>query len=135
MYVNSVRCSYDWVLVFEVHEDDTMEKTEFQQKYSMKNIIGALRSAGLHTHPFYSVQRDEVYCKVRCPLKRLMEQADQIDHNMQLDEGAWASCVCGVWCEVTSPLCDILLCAGYPLALVAWSSEFWCDVVATCGDV
>lgn len=31
--------------------------------------------AGIETRMFYSVQRDEVYCKIRCPLERLQREA------------------------------------------------------------
>lgn len=31
--------------------------------------------AGIETRMFYSVQRDEVYCKIRCPLERLEHEA------------------------------------------------------------
>lgn len=32
-------------------------------------------AAGIETRMFYSVQRDEVYCKIRCPLDRLEREA------------------------------------------------------------
>lgn len=34
-----------------------------------------LAPAGIETRMFYSVQRDEVYCKIRCPLERLQREA------------------------------------------------------------
>lgn len=41
--------------------------------------------AGLDTSQFYSVQRDEVYCKIRCPRDRMVVQADKINYKLLLD--------------------------------------------------
>ena len=65
--------SYDWVFVFKVR-DEWDELDEVQKEFSMKRVIGALVQAGLDTAQFYSVQRDEVYCKIRCPLSKLVMQ-------------------------------------------------------------
>lgn len=51
----------------------------------MKHVISALVNAGLDTAQYYSVQRDEVYCKIRCPLSKLVMQADATDYKMLLD--------------------------------------------------
>ena len=40
---------------------------------------------GLETKMFYSVKRDEVYCKVRASLDRLCKEADRIDYKLELD--------------------------------------------------
>lgn len=66
--------SYDWVFVFQVR-DEWDDLDDFQKEFSMKRVINALAAAGLHTSQFYSVQRDEVYCKIRCPRDRLVAQA------------------------------------------------------------
>jgi hypothetical protein len=51
----------------------------------MIGILIKLGEAGLETKLFYSIQNDEVYCKIRCPLKRLMLEADRIDYKLQLE--------------------------------------------------
>jgi hypothetical protein len=60
--------------VFQVR-DEWDDLNDFQKEFSMKRVINALTAAGLHTSQFYSVQRDEVYCKIRCPRDRLVAQA------------------------------------------------------------
>lgn len=76
--------SFDWVFVFQVRNEwDVLD--DFQKEYSMKRVLSLLALAGLETSQFYSVQRDEVYCKIRCPLDRLVAQADAIDFKLLLD--------------------------------------------------
>jgi len=79
--------SYDWVFVFKVR-NEWDELDDYQKEFSMKRIINSLVTAGLETSQFYSVQRDEVYCKVRCPLDRLVSQADSVDYKLLLDSAA-----------------------------------------------
>ncbi|CAN0047779.1 unnamed protein product, partial [Laminaria digitata] len=43
---------------------------------------------GIETRMFYSVQRDEVYCKIRCPLERLGREADRVGYKTLLDANA-----------------------------------------------
>jgi len=100
--------SYDWVFVFPISEEP-MEKAfqvidehkmkgkkdewraglhraeYFKKYYSMKTIVDHLQSAGLETKLFYSTQRDECYCKIRCPPPRLEQQADLINYKLMLD--------------------------------------------------
>jgi len=79
--------SYDWVFVFEVR-NEWDELDDFQKEFSMKRVLNHLVMAGLETSQFYSVQRDEVYCKIRCPLDRLVAQADAVDFKLLLDPAA-----------------------------------------------
>ncbi|CAM9168269.1 unnamed protein product [Sphacelaria rigidula] len=37
---------------------------------------------------FYSARRDEVYCKIRCPLERLEREADRVDHKLLFDSNS-----------------------------------------------
>jgi len=76
--------SWDWVFVFKVAEADD-KPDHFQRKFSVRNIVSKLCEAGLQTSMFYSVQQDEVYCKVRAVPDRLKSEADRINHPMQLD--------------------------------------------------
>ncbi|CAM9243719.1 unnamed protein product [Hapterophycus canaliculatus] len=76
--------TWDYVMVFEVRAEDK-ELTSFQRKFSMKEILTKLNAGGIETRMFYSVQRDEVYCKIRCPLERLKREADRVGYKVLLD--------------------------------------------------
>ncbi|CAM9434451.1 unnamed protein product [Discosporangium mesarthrocarpum] len=76
--------SWDYVMVFEVRTEDK-ELTPYQRKFSMKEILSRLAAGGLETCMYYSVQRDEVYCKIRCPLERLEREADRTGYMLLLD--------------------------------------------------
>jgi hypothetical protein len=45
----------------------------------VKFILGRMADAGLQNKLFYSVQRDEVYCKIRCALPRYVSFITIID--------------------------------------------------------
>ncbi|CAM9354412.1 unnamed protein product, partial [Ectocarpus fasciculatus] len=76
--------SWDYVMVFKVY--DSEEKlSPHQQKNSLKNILAELAGGGLETKLFYSVQADEVYCKIRAPLVRLMKEADRVNLKLALN--------------------------------------------------
>jgi hypothetical protein len=76
--------SWDYVMVFKVY--DSEEKlSPAQKKNSLKNLLAELGSGGLETKLFYSVQADEVYCKIRAPLTRLMKEADRINLKLPLN--------------------------------------------------
>ncbi|KAJ8608273.1 hypothetical protein CTAYLR_007275 [Chrysophaeum taylorii] len=51
-----------------------------------KRLVSRLAASGLEYTSYYSVQGDEVYVKIRCPEKRLRDQADAIDFSMNLAE-------------------------------------------------
>ena len=76
--------SWDWVFVFKVAEADELP-LPFQKKNSVRAVVSKLCEAGLQTSMFYSVQQDEVYCKVRAHPDRLKAEADRIDYSMRLD--------------------------------------------------
>lgn len=76
--------SFDWILVYEV-VDESFILSPDQKKYSMKNVIIKMNAAGLETKQFYSVQRDEVYIKIRGPPDELMKEADRANRKMLLD--------------------------------------------------
>lgn len=76
--------SYDWIFVFQVR-NEWDELSDFQKEFSMKRVINSLTMAGLETSQFYSVQRDEVYCKIRVPRARLVAQADKTNYKLLLD--------------------------------------------------
>ncbi|CAM9468938.1 unnamed protein product [Pylaiella littoralis] len=76
--------TWDYVLVFEVRAEDK-ELTSYQRKFSLKEVLTRLNAGGIETRMFYSVQRDEVYCKIRCPLERLQREADRVGYKTLLD--------------------------------------------------
>ncbi|DAZ96612.1 TPA: hypothetical protein N0F65_000178 [Lagenidium giganteum] len=76
--------SYDYVLVFKVHEENK-ELSEEQKKYSMRTILQSLARGGIETKMFYSTDRDLVFCKLRASLERLKREADRIDYKVEFD--------------------------------------------------
>eukprot|EP01035_Chromulina_nebulosa_P017170 gene17170-22686_t len=76
--------SYDFVIVFKV----LLKKTtinDTRKKNSMKAILDKLAQGGIQTKLFYSVQHDEVYCKLRAPIERLEKEADRINYKFPVD--------------------------------------------------
>jgi len=79
--------SWDYVFVFNVYDEDEKEHmTSFQKEFTMKNVIDRIENAEMQTKCFYSVQRDEVYVKVRCVPTRLKEEASRINYKLLLDK-------------------------------------------------
>eukprot|EP01031_Cornospumella_fuschlensis_P043140 gene43140-52728_t len=76
--------SWDYVIVFQVHNADSRIKP-VQEEKSIKFIIQRLSDAGLQTKMFYSVQNDEVYLKIRCPYSRLIQEADRINYRLCME--------------------------------------------------
>merc|ERR1711991_228804 len=73
----------------------------------MTFILKRLNQGGLETKLYYSAQNDEVYCKIRCSMKRLLLEADRIDFVLPLDEDVLEG-VCnrgrdGLWGPLTIP--------------------------------
>lgn len=77
--------SFDYVFVFAVHDEKYAAFSDYQIKFSMGNVITRLNNAGLDTKYFYSVQRDEIYIKVRASPERLRTEASKIDYRLMLD--------------------------------------------------
>ena len=76
---------YDFVMVFRVWtEDDKL--TEYQKKNNLRDIVRRLNRGGLQTFLYFSASKDEVFCKIRCPLERLKQEADRIDYNVRLND-------------------------------------------------
>lgn len=79
--------TYDYVMVFKIYDEDYKKKmSSYQKKYSMKSVVDRIQASGMESRCFYSCQRDEVYVKVRCSPKRLMEEAGRIDYKLRLDK-------------------------------------------------
>ena len=79
--------SWDYVFVFVVYDEDEKDNmTQIQRDFTMKKIIDRIETAGLITKCFYSIQRDEIYVKVRCSPDRLKEEASRIGYKLMLDK-------------------------------------------------
>lgn len=91
--------TWDICMVFKVGEaketvkafdEEKGEKVELPQDEHFKNLtadfVTRLERAGLKTDLYYSVQRDEIYCRIGASEKRLQQEADRIDYDLQLDE-------------------------------------------------
>lgn len=90
--------TWDMVVVFNVGDEDkqvkvwdadagqtvTMSQAQHFQNCTA-DIVDRLQQAGLYTSMWYSVQRDEIYCKVSASELRLQREADRVDYDLQLD--------------------------------------------------
>lgn len=81
---NTYGYSWDYIMVFKILPVRN-RMSERQQNQSMKYVINRLADAGLQNKLFYSVQRDELYCKIRCSLPRLQREADRINYLLPLE--------------------------------------------------
>ncbi|KAJ1396497.1 calcium-activated chloride channel-domain-containing protein [Ochromonadaceae sp. CCMP2298] len=77
---------WDFCLVLPNPEDDSFKKEEFSDEYKAPNeIIERLHLAGLETHQFLSGDADEIFIKIRAPLKILREHAANVEYNLLMD--------------------------------------------------
>lgn len=84
--------SWDYVMVFQVYKADRkLSQAQEDPKNSIKGVVSRLADAGLETKLYYSVQNDEVYCKIRANLKRLMKEADRVEYIALLEPNAIAN--------------------------------------------
>lgn len=76
--------SWDSIMVFGEEDEDGTPRQQSRRRSSLfgaqpvarhtrKSILSALRKKGLEYTLFYSVQKDEIYCKIRAPLKLLQD--------------------------------------------------------------
>jgi hypothetical protein len=79
-------------MVFNVgEEDDTMKINDVEVsaierfRETTSRTVDMLTSCGLKTSVYYSVQKDEVYCLIGAPEWRLRQEADRLDHDVELD--------------------------------------------------
>jgi len=87
---------YDWdmVMFFPVAAGEGAAAAQQSEKRGA--IVQALHGAGVETYLYYSAQKDEVVCKLRCPVARLRQYADQINYKFLLDEAKCeAACAAG----------------------------------------
>ncbi len=122
--------SWDYMIAFRVY-DEQDPVSNLQCQYNMKFVLDKLSVGGLEIRLFYSLQvrglscghfysfilfhfqRKEVYCKIRCPLRRLQKHADLIDYKLPLDQAALkAACMAG------REVCCFLLSLHAPIILL-----------------
>jgi hypothetical protein len=77
-------------LVFKVRTIDE-RLTASQKKNSVKSIQDSLASGGIESKLFFSAQNDEIYCKIRAPLGRLLEEADRINFQFETEPSLLAN--------------------------------------------
>ena len=77
--------SYDFVLVYQVHEESGFKLTLDQTQFSLRSVIEKLTKAQLECEYFYSCQRDEIYIKIRASPEKLKKEANRIDYKLLLD--------------------------------------------------
>jgi hypothetical protein len=76
--------SWDFFIAFRVYDEDD-PISELQKTFSFRSVLNQLTAGGLEIRLFYSLQRKEVFCKIRCPLSRLERHADLVDFTLQFD--------------------------------------------------
>ena len=106
--------SWDFVMVFKIRKfDDKQTPKQLNPLFSVKGLLDLLAESGLQTKLFYSVQNDELYCKIRAPLKRITEEAERTKYRLLLDSSAAANALAlgcsegpstGHWSPIQLPL-------------------------------
>ncbi|KAJ8612854.1 hypothetical protein CTAYLR_002025 [Chrysophaeum taylorii] len=76
--------SWDWCLVFKVHEASARLSRE-QRKNSVRCVVEKLTAAGLETKMCFTARLEEVAVKVRASEERLARQAALNKYRLQLD--------------------------------------------------
>merc|ERR1719230_1285955 len=78
-------------MVFPCDEDAPKEPREDgKPRRTWREMLKRFNDAGLETFAYYSIQKDEVYIKIRASLDRLMQQADAVNWKMELDPAVLA---------------------------------------------
>ena len=80
--------SWDSVFVFKVKRSQVVRRrSSFNSdlKLDLDSIVRMIEAKGLECKLFYSVQYDEVYCKVRAPLIILKEHAELIEYKLKFE--------------------------------------------------
>ena len=75
--------SGDTVFVFKVKRSQVVRRRSShnsEHKLDLDKVVHAIEAKGLQCKLFYSIQYDEVYCKVRAPLQLLKEHAEEIEY-------------------------------------------------------
>jgi hypothetical protein len=65
--------------------------SDFAKKHSLTYMVLKMADAGLQTKMYYSIQHDEVYLKIRAPMKRFLKQCEFCKYRMACDPRAVAN--------------------------------------------
>eukprot|EP01039_Chlorochromonas_danica_P012379 gene12379-14143_t len=76
--------SWDYFMAFKVYDEDETV-SDYQREFSLTYILDRLTAGGLEVRLFYSLQRKEIFCKIRASLERLQQHADLVDLRLALD--------------------------------------------------
>ena len=78
--------SWDLVMVFPTEDiAPTEPRDDGKPRRTWQYMLNQFNAAGLETFAYLSIQKDEVYIKIRASLDRLMQQADLVNWKMELD--------------------------------------------------
>ena len=77
--------SWDYVFVFKVTPNDEKLASTNMREFSLRSIVLRMAESGLQTKIFYNAQHNEVFCKIRAPLNRLLTQARETKYNLLCD--------------------------------------------------
>lgn len=83
--------SWDFCVVFKIFNEDEVVNSDDPKRMSLKTILNKFADAGLETKMFFSVQKDEIYCKIRAPMSRLTKEADRLNFKMLLEPNVLAN--------------------------------------------
>lgn len=81
---NDYGYSWDFFMAFRVYDEDE-SLSPAQRTFSLQTVLDQLSKGGLEFRLFYSLNKKEVFAKIRCPLNKLQRQADLIDYKFQFD--------------------------------------------------
>ena len=84
-FFNEMGYGWDVVMVFPT-EGPTEPREDGKTRRTYNEMLKKLAAAGLDTYAYFSVQKDEVYVKIRANLDRLQQQADALNYSMELDK-------------------------------------------------
>ena len=80
--------SWDTVFVFKVKRAQVMRRKSSinsDQKLDLDQVVRMIEAKGLQCKLFYSVQYDEVYCKVRASMQLLKEHAEETEFKLKFE--------------------------------------------------
>ncbi|KAG5190771.1 calcium-activated chloride channel-domain-containing protein [Tribonema minus] len=78
-------------MVFGIRLEDDEVFNAYQRKFTIREILNRLAAGGMETRMYYNAQRDEICCKVRCPVERLQKEAGRIGYKLLLDSSVLRS--------------------------------------------
>jgi hypothetical protein len=77
---------YDFVIIVPNPEHKDYKKANFVPDSTLEDIVERLQLGGLQTYVYKAADCEEFIIKIRIPLERLKEYAEQIEYDMKVDE-------------------------------------------------